>query len=436
MKRWITGLVILVIVVGAAAWGWRYTHSAGAAEDRAVPTAVAKLGDIRSTVESTGTVVSNLDVEIKCKASGEITKLPYDISDQVKKGDLLVQLDPIDEQRNVRRAQAALDSSQAKLATAKENLLIAQQNLATNTLTANANLRSAQATAKDAAAKADRMKQLLDKKLASEEDYETAQTAAVKAQAALHTAQAQVEQLKADKMTLVLRQQDIKLAEAALATDRINFENAQQQLKDTTVLAPMNGVVSARDVQTGQIISSGITNVGGGTTIMTLSDLSRIFVEASVDESDIGKVIVGQNVDITADAFPGVRFQGKVMRIATQGVNTSNVVTFNVKVEVLGDNRSLLKPQMTANVSILVNAKDDVLAVPVEAIFRHAGKELVTVVEPDGKTHDQAVRTGLNDGRQWEIISGLKAGQRVQVQSNNLATSRWRAGGGAHRVIH
>src|SRR5439155_4332181 len=113
-------------------------------------------------------------------------------------------------------------------------------------------------------------------------------------------------------------------------SDKVALANARQQRDYTTVTAPMDGVVSALNVQIGVIIASGITNVAGGTTIMTLSDLSHVFVLASVDESDIGTIVVDQPAIITVDAYPGRQFKGKVVRIATKGVNVTNVVTFEV----------------------------------------------------------------------------------------------------------
>ena len=142
---------------------------------------------------------------------------------------------------------------------------------------------------------------------------------------------------------LELKRQDVRLSMAQIETDKIDFSLAEQRLKDTKVFSPINGVVSERNVQSGQIISSGISNVGGGTLVMVLSDLTRLFILASVDESDIGKVKLGQKVVITADSFPGKRFFGKIERIATKGVNISNVVTFEVKIEVQGTDKQLLK---------------------------------------------------------------------------------------------
>ena len=163
--------------------------------------------------------------------------------------------------------------------------------------------------------------------------------------------------------------------------------------------------------------------------MLTLSDLSRIFVMASVDESDIGKVAVGQPVTISADAFPGRRMEGKVVQIATRGVNASNVVTFDVKIEVLSDNKALLKPEMTANVEVVAAEKTDVLLVPVEAVTRQRGRQTVQVVASAGAApQEREVQTGINDGAKVEIVKGLAEGEAVVL--NKSADSKWKGGQG------
>jgi HlyD family secretion protein len=158
---------------------------------------------------------------------------------------------------------------------------------------------------------------------------------------------------------------------------------------------------------------------------MTLSDLSKLFILAAVDESDIGKVEVEQSAFITADAFPGHTFHGKVVRIATRGMTSSNVVTFEVKLEVLGKNKSLLKPEMTANIEIVVARKDDVLMVPTEAISRKKGKRVVQVMKDKGVTEERVVEVGVSDGTKVEISSGLQEGETVVLRKEE-SESRWR----------
>ena len=424
-RKWIIFSLILVVAGG----GIFLRFKQKAAEKSNAPLiekARIERGSLRLTVNSTGRVISNLDVDIKCKASGEVVKLPYEVSDSVRKGDLLVELDPVDEFRGLKKAETNLSASQGKLAIAHQNLEIAQQNLATEIKRAQAGLQSAEAQAKDSRVKADRMKQLLEKELGSQEEYDSAETNAIQAAAELKRAQIKIEELKTQEAALELKRLEVKLAEAQVESDTIALSEAEDRLKDTKVVAPMNGVVTVRNVQVGQIISSGISNVGGGTTVLTLSDLAHIFVLAAVDESDIGQVQLGQTVIITADAFPGKTFQGQVVQINTRGTNISNVVTFEVKIEVNDEKKVLLKPEMTANVEILAAEKQGVLVAPVEAVTRKGGKFLAKIVKTDGTTEEREVVTGISDSVKTEIVSGLSEGEEAVLQQG-AAESRWNA---------
>jgi HlyD family secretion protein len=415
--------VAAIAAMVAVAHGWSRFGGARA-KPADIKTARVERGSIQTSVACTGRVVPNLDVEIKCKASGRVTTLPFDVSDSVKEGDLLLKLDPIDEQRMVRQAEAALAASQARLDTARTNLSVARRDFATQQLRAQANLKSAKAHATDARAKAQRMKELLAKKLTSPEEAETAETNAAQLEVDLELAQIQIDELKTKEEALDLKVHDVKLAEAQVESDKVALEIRQQGRDDTEVVSPINGVVSSRSVEPGQIISSGISNVGGGTTTMVVSDLSSIFVLASVDESDIGSVVVGEPAGITADAFPGKAFSGRVVRIATQGVNTSNVVTFEVKIEVLSENKSLLKPEMTANLMITAARRNNVLLVPVQAVVRKGKEHFVEVVGDTDTKAERKVEVGLSDGTKREIIGGLTEGEAVVVHTENT-DGRW-----------
>jgi len=424
VKKLLALFVALLLVVGAGYLAWKRKGGAPAAQ-AAAPTAVVERGPIRLAVESTGRVVSNLDVQVMSKADGEVVQLPYDVSDPVEKGTLLAELDPVDEKRRVRQAQVDLQSAEARLAQASQSLLIAEREIVTGLMRAEAELASASAQYADAKAKAERMRRLLETKRVSQEECETAETAAALAAAKLETANVALEEIELDREALEIKREDLRLAEATVATRRIDLELAEQRLEDTRVFAPITGVVSERNVQIGQIISSPMNNVGGGTRLLTLSDLAHIFVLASVDESDIGKVEVGQPVDITADAFPGEQFTGEVVRIATKGETVNNVVTFEVKIEVLGENKSKLKPEMTANVDIIAAERGDTLILPSEAVQPKGFQSVVQVAGPVGTASEELrpVRTGIDNGFEVEILEGLKEGDMVTIPAE--MRSRW-----------
>jgi HlyD family secretion protein len=425
MKKLVVAVILTSVVAGGYyAWS-RYNKPKLPAE--VITTSKVEAGPLRMLVSSTGKVVSNLDVDIKCKASGEIIALPRDISDQVRKGQLLIQLDPSEMQRMVDQAQASLAASQARLINAKESLTVAQQNLQTDRRRSDSALKAAEANAEDVRTKAERLKDLLAKKLASQEEYDTAQTAMVQAIATLDQSRVKIEELQTQERVHEQLRQQIRIAEAQVTNDLTALDLARERLNDTKVYSPIDGVITARSVQIGQIISSGISNVGGGTTALTVSDLSRIFSLASVDEADIGKVAVGQPTEITVDAFPGKKFAGQVVRLAIRGVNVSNVVTFEVKIEVTSKDRGLLRPEMTTNVDIITAAQDRVLSVSSDAIVRKRGKAHVTVVKADGAKEDRTVETGISDGQRTEVTTGVAEGETVV---NYLGTdSKWKGSG-------
>jgi HlyD family secretion protein len=431
-------LAILIAIVAVAAGGtvyWQRSQQTAAIDPTADGTDTVRRGEIVQSVDSTGTVASNNDVQIKCQASGAIIQLgpkdrtkQFDVSDTVKKGDLLIQIDPVDEKRAFDEAQAQLAISQAKLEEARLNLVIARQQLDQARTTAYANLASAQAAVADDDAKAQRRKVLLEKKLGTQEDYDTAVDAAAQAHAALANAKVAIEQLATQEVMVSTKEQDVNLAAAQLQSDQVALDEAKQQLGYCTILAPMDGVITTLSIEKGTIISSA-TSVVGGSAAMVLSDLSHIFILADVDESEIGSVADGQDVDITADAFPGKHFAGKVFRIATQGVNTSNVVTFEVKIEVTSKNKSLLLPNMTTNVSIIQQRKENALLVPISAVIRKERQEIVQVQQKDGTTEDRPVKIGISDGTNDEILSGVAEGETV-VLHKGAGDSRWNAGPG------
>lgn len=406
---WIA-LIAVAIAGGGGWWAWRHHVAAEAAKaiNPADLVAVSR-GIITHAITSSGKIVPNLEVEIKCRAGGEVIKLPFDISQRVKKGDLLCQLDTTDEDLLVRSANAAVAQAQAKLAQAQANLNTAQLNLQTTRTRAQAALESAKVKAKNLRSKAERQKQLVAQNLGSSEDFETAQTEAAVAESDLHASEMAVEELKQQEIQLQYKTQDVNSAAAQLDSDQIALDSQKQQLQYTTVLSPMDGAVSALNVQKGQIIASGLNAINGGTSIMTLTDLSHVFAMATVDESDIGGVSVGQKATITVSSFPRRTFAGHVVRIAVKGVNSSNVVTFEVKVEVDDPNKELLKPEMTGDVTIVEAEHQNVLLAAADAIIHKNGKTLVKL--QDGS--ERQVTTGLEGVENVEILSGLSEGEKV-----------------------
>ncbi|MFH1676428.1 MAG: efflux RND transporter periplasmic adaptor subunit, partial [bacterium] len=395
MKKVIT-VIIIVIVIAAGSYYLLIRKKNGNNKAPVYTEAKPTRGEISQKVAASGSITSNLDVEIKCKASGEITTLPFDISQTVNEGDLLLELDPVDEQRNVELAKVNLFNSQARLKSARENLNISELNLATARERAKVDLEVAQARADTVKTSTERTIQLYNDGFISKGEYEQALTDKIAADSAVDSARIKFTELDTQETSLELLRQDVVTASSNVDTSQINLDLVNQRLDDTRVYSPMAGVITDRYVQIGQIIASGISNTGGGTSIMKISDLSRLFVLALVDESDIGHIVVGQQVKISVDAFPTEKFEGTVDRIAPTGVNVSNVVTFDVRIEVISDNKTLLMPEMTADVEIITAIHENAITVPLKAVQTKNGEKILMVQGPDGKPESRTVVTGID----------------------------------------
>ena len=379
MRRFLL-IICPLLAIGAAVayYYYRGNRNKDTPDESNIELVVAEKGDLDLQVECTGRVEANREVEIKSKASGEVVELPFDISDFVFQEDLLVKLDPVDEERRVKQRRVALASSKASL-------------------------HSAEAQARETRAKFERVKKLYEKELTSAEDLEIAETDYIRADAAREMAAAQV------------------------TGDELNLADAEQRLTETEIYSPIDGTITGRFIQTGQIVSSGISNVGGGTPLLQVGDLSRIFIRASVAESDIGRVELGQQAMITADAYAEEGFFGEVVRIAAKGEEITDVVIFDVMIEALGDNRDSLKPGMTANVFILAARREDIVLAPLEAVMRGREGQILTIREPDGTDVERPVVTGINNGYLVEIAQGVDAGETI-VLDREKAQSRFRRG--------
>ncbi len=370
-KTWrIPILTLGLLIAGLSLFFWSNSEKSAPYDLVAV-----KKGDITFSVTADGIVEPNFEVEIKSRASGDIISLPHETGDVVKKGDLLVRLDPIDEQRNVGQKEATLRADEANLAKAKANVV-------------------------DAENKFKRQKELFERGMISDEELETAKT------------------------DYLLARAEVEYAQAQVAKSKVAVDDAKRRLADTEIRAPIDGVIMTKDVEVGQVIASTIDVVGGGTKLMTLADLSRIFVVASIDETDIGKVRLGQRVLVVVDAYLGKKFDGKVVHIAPQGTLEENVVTFEVKIEIEGEEKQLLRPAMTADVQIIHLKKGNTLWLPNEAIVDLPTENQDTSIRKgvfrwtNGKVELTPVTCGVTDGIITEIIEGVSEEDKVVAHAS------------------
>jgi HlyD family secretion protein len=380
-------LVLLYLLLGAKGKN---------AQGEYVTTEVTK-GNISIIVTATGTLEAVTTVQVGSQVSGTISALYSDFNDQVKKGQILAQLDPTFLKAQVAQAQADLEKSKASMDLDKKEY--------------------------------ERSLSLFDKKLISQSDLDLAYTN--------------------NELAIA----DEKSSEAAL-------DRAKTNLSYATIYSPIDGVVISRDVDVGQTVAASLS----APTLFTIAnDLKEMQVDASIDEADIGNIKDGQTVSFTVDAYPDSTFQGTVKQVRLSPVIVQNVVTYDVIISVANPNM-LLKPGMTANVTIIVDHRENVLKVPASALRfkpslstqeeasvaakepRHRNPNAASsdsssqrqhhtwtgggkpstlwILTQNGKPEQVFVHTGITDGSTIQIISDkVKEGDKVIISQKNSGSS-------------
>ncbi len=400
---WIASVLVVALAIGG------YVFFSG---ERKVPvrykTVPVERGPVVSVVNATGTINPVVSVQVGTQVSGMILSLHADFNSIVKAGDVVARIDPAPFQ--ARRDQAA-----ANLQMAKANVARARTDLAQRTR------------------ELDRVQSLIKQQFVSQNDVDVAITANQGAVAQLDVSESQVKQ-----------------AEATLNA-------AELDLKYTVIKSPVNGIIIARNVEVGQTVASSFATPN---LFLIALDLTKMQVDTNVSESDIGGITEGKEANFTVDAYPGQQFEGRIRQVRNVPISVQNVVTYNVVIGV--DNRDLrLKPGMTANVSVIVARKDDVLKVPNAALRftppkteRTAdGSPGTTIAQtdlgsksarsvltggnqaglsktlwklgPSGDPEAMPIQAGISDGSATELLGGeLQEGDAVIVGIDSLKAER------------
>ncbi|PYX47901.1 MAG: efflux RND transporter periplasmic adaptor subunit [Acidobacteria bacterium] len=361
------------------------------------PSKLAKVerGDLAKSVVATGKVEPITKVEIKSKASGIVKKLLVDAGDRVKRGQVLAELDKEEIEAHVAQAKAQEEAAEASLRATEADMERAKVDAeGPDVPTLKRAYERAQGMAKEGVVSVSAL-----------DDAQRAYELAVNKQ---NVAKAQLQVLHAK----------IGQAQAQVAQDRANLKQLEEQYSYTTVESPIDGVVLSRDVEVGDAVSSILVLGSSATLIMTLGDISEVYVKGKVDESDIGKVYLGQPARIKVESFKDKTFNGKVTKISPMGVEKDNVTTFEVRVSINNPGGEL-KAAMTANAEIILEEHKNVLQIPEGSILYDKDKKAsVEVPDPKGKEGKSkvAVNIGISNGAKTELLSGLKEGEQVVLQ--------------------
>lgn len=392
-RRFIWGgsALVALIIVGAV------VTKATSSSTKIDPAKIGSVeqGDLAKSVVATGKIEPITKVEVKSKASGIVKKLLVDAGDHVKTGQVLAELDKEELQAQVRGDQAQLTAAEANLRAAEADVERSKVDAEGVDLpTLQRAYERAKTMAKDGVVSASALDD-------AQRNYELA-----------------VNKRDVARAQLTVNQAKVKQAQAQVTQYKAALSRSEEQLNYATIVSPIDGEVLSRDVEVGDAVSSILVLGSSATLVMTLGDMKQVYVDGKVDESDIGKVYLGQPARIKVESFKDKSFSGKVTKIAPMGVEKDNVTTFQVRVSI-DNSGGQLKALMTANAEVILDEHHNVLIIPENSLIYDKDKKAAVEI-PDPKAKDGkrkiAVTVGISNGSKTELLSGLKKDDKVILQ--------------------
>lgn len=351
-KRRLTLAILLLIVAGGVLTAALWNKSADASDYLTAP---VERGTVEVTVAATGTVQAVTTVQVGSQVSGTVSWLGADFNSQVKQGQVVAKLDPAVFQAQVDTASATVVNAEAAVQVAMTEISNQKANLAA----AKANQEVARVQRDDASALASRYRELSS--VISGRDIEAAQAQANAAAARYDQATAQVGQAQAANEAVKARVDQVR---ADLARSKAQLEQAKVNLAHTIIASPIDGVVVSRNVDVGQTVAASLQ----APTLFTIAnDLTKMQVLASIDEADVGQIREDIKASFTVDAFPDETFTGDIIQIRLNAQTQQNVVTYTAVIEVSNPGLKL-RPGMTANITVSIAKRDNVLVIPNAAL--------------------------------------------------------------------
>ncbi len=374
---WLLGIVAL----GGLLVGWVLLRRGG----DSTPVEVAKVGreDLQAKVTANGKIQAQRKVDVSATIAGQITRLAVTEGDRVRQGQFLLQIDQVNPRAMARGNQFSMEALQHDLESAKANLELSKADLRR----ADGNHRAG---------------------ILSDADFEKARATMLSAQAAVDGAQRRADQASA------------------------NLDASEDTLSKTTIRAPIDGIVTSRPVEVGEVAVIGIQN-SPGTVLLTISDMSAMEAEMEVDETSIPSVKVGQEAVVRIDAYPNATFSGTVSEVGSSPISgtatgSTDAIKFKVKVQIKNPPAGI-KPGLSAQADILTGFRPHALAVPIQALVVREIEHKPGVAPPAnapreqegvylmeaGKARFQPIQTGLMGDLTVEVRSGLETGRTLIV---------------------
>ena len=368
-KIWPWAIVVVLLIGGGAFAITRKPSTASEKIDEALVLTM-KRGELAIDVVETGKVQPREKVEIKSKVAGQVDKVLVDEGEKVKKGQLLLRLDPTDYRREVARCEA-------DVAQAKNGIEFAGLQL-------------------------ERKKRGLAERGVSQADVD-------------------------------MSENEVKVKKVMLQTAMVALGAAEDRLRYTQIPSPMDGTVIQRGIQSGEVVTPGVQATFEGKPLLTVADLTTLVVKAEFNQIDVARIQLGQKVTLTLDALPGKTLTGKVTRIAPASTQPKGkeVEVFPIEAVVEGDSAGV-RPGMTADLRVHLDRKPNVFSLPIEAVVKEkdSGKSFVTkVLSLEGgkaKTEKVEIKTGAKNDREVEITDGVKEGDKILIKPASASENEYK----------
>lgn len=385
MKRpWII-LLVLTVLIGGGFFAYRKYFAAP--EVQVLETARVERGDIRGVLVETGIIKSQVGavVKIGSRATGTIVQMNVKIGDRVKQGDLIALIDDRETREKIQRQQAALEGARKTLAQVES--------------TYPQRIKEAQANLDYAKINHSREKELL------KFEYTTPD--------AVDKAENQQKALEANWQKLQKEYQtEVEITKARIAEITAQIKELEVTLSYTKIYAPIDGVVSDVTLQQGETIVAGLQVAN----LVTIQDPSRLDMQIYVDETNIGKTKVGQQVEFYVDSFPDKTFRGSIDKLYPQPQTKDNIVYYLAIMSIPKEDAAFLKPEMTTHVKVIFEEKRDILTVPNAAVKFEEGKQIAYKVVGPNKVEKLELKTGLRGEEKTEILAGAEEGDEVATR--------------------
>jgi len=385
--KWVMGFLVLALA------GYASYSSYQKKQMLPVKVVAVQRGDILETVSATssGTIESDKEVEISAQTSGRIEKLYIKEGDSIEAGKPLLQLEQREALAQVQLARANLLSAEARLREARASYRMRKELTQPQLDEARANLQHAETTL-------NRLRNLYTQGITSKDKLDEAERGYM-------VAKAQYETAVANKSQIHMKEQEVASAQALVEQMKASLAVAEIGLGHTVITAPFSGLVTEVPVEQGEFITP-------GKPVATLVDISNLYIRATIDEADVRKVKLGQDVRVTLDAFPNKTFHGVLSEISPV-VSAQKLESRTSKVKVrLDPGTDGLMPGLSADIEVIVGRGEKVLYIPTAVIMEREGKRTVFVAK-EGKAGRQEVKIGLSNWDYTEILEGLREGDQV-----------------------